>query len=395
MFGLKPTYRLRASFYILALIVAIFMIINSIHFFKDTYNFELNKIKTINIIRNKILLKDKISCKCKKAKTNNKYNRPNIIRLNNENFLIIEGNRIEIYNHKNKSFKAIKQIPYNLGNLFYKKDNGNILFINDSDIIEFDNQLEQFRRISSGISGVNTNYEKCVVIPYSNEIIYIGLISLHLLENSEWYFYLDSIIEFNIKNYQYKKIKINNSPKFSSYVVTNNKKFLVLGKEKGEIHIYDVEKNIFEEIGKLNQNWNFIIQEYGKNQLLLLPTTINDYTKLIFDTKKPFQNLDLNTFENLQLDITYNQIDFSFIPRFVTPTSIDNYIIFPNGVVLNGNNKKLFFPENPNIIYLNRYNSIIYSVGNNDYISMGCILGGCTSNNVSIISINIKDNESS
>ena len=37
LFGLKLTYRLRASFYILALIVAIFMIINSIHFFKDTY----------------------------------------------------------------------------------------------------------------------------------------------------------------------------------------------------------------------------------------------------------------------------------------------------------------------------------------------------------------------
>ena len=386
-------FKLRNIFYILILIITIFIIINVVPFFRDTYYFELNKIKTVKIIRNKTLLRDKISCKCKEVKTNNKYNRPNIIKLNNEKLLIFEGKRIELYDPKRKKFKKIKHITDNLGDLFYQKDNGNILFIKDSDVIEFDNQFEQFRKISTGILDLNTNYYKSVIIPYSNEVIYIGLISLRLLKNSEWYFYLDSIIEFNIKNYQYKKIKINNSLEFSSYIVTNNKKFLAIGRKGGEIYIYDLKRNIFEQIGKLNHNGNFIIQEYGNNQLLFLPTTNDDYTKLIYDAQKPFQNFNLNTFECSQLRITYNKIDFTSIPRFVTPTSIGDYIIFPNGVIFNGNNGKLFFPQKPNVIYLNRYNSVISGIGNNDYISMGCILGGCQSNYASIISINIKENE--
>lgn len=146
----------------------------------------------------------------------------------------------EIYNPETKSYKLLKPVPYELGDFYYKYKNGNLLFITPENTIKFDIKTESFKKVSNGIPLLKDKKYTKILIPYSDEKIYIILLSQKGV--------ITHSIEYNLSDYKISVTDTAIETKFmhhpGGYAVINNSQVL-LNDYKGNLYIYDsVNKSI-------------------------------------------------------------------------------------------------------------------------------------------------------
>ena len=122
----------------------------------------------------------------KKIKTNFKHYHPISIKIDNERYLICEEKNSEKYNHKLGKYFPLNNVPY-LGKNYYQYKNGNILFINDKNIVLFDKDTQQFKILHNGIKDLHNSYSysyKNILFPYSDDVIYIAVAEIGFDEHN-------------------------------------------------------------------------------------------------------------------------------------------------------------------------------------------------------------------
>ncbi len=332
---------------------------NDINRILEKYNVD-NK-NQYDELKKQLIFVNTITWKYKSITPNNKYNKPIGIKINENEVLLCENNKIpEIYNHKTKKFELLSSIEYNLGNLYYQNKLGEVLFINDDSIIVFYPNTKQFKKISDGIKNVGLgedNYQY-LILPYSNEYIYICIFKPIYKNN----FSFDTIVRLNLKNYKYKVQKITNSPNIRSYGIVNNNEIVLIEELNNDIYFYDVNNNNFEKkaVRKDNGHGYFYIFQYDKDNLLLLP----NYPDILF------QIVNLN---NMQTDVLYAALDHnSFHYVHCSPILINKNIIFPNGIIFNTEKNKIYYPDQLMNIYQNNCNLLLLPLNDKEFLRLGC-----------------------
>jgi len=146
----------------------------------------------------------------------------------------------EIYNPETKSYKLLKPVPYELGDFYYKYKNGNLLFITPENTIKFDIKTESFKKVSNGIPLLKDKKYTKILIPYSDEKIYIIMLSQKGI--------ITHSIEYNLADYKISTADTAIETKFlhnpGGYAVINNSQVL-FDDNNGNLYIYDsVNKSI-------------------------------------------------------------------------------------------------------------------------------------------------------
>ena len=332
---------------------------------------------------------------------------PQGVKINAEKIFIYEKNHdpmlISIQKSVLLSNFDIKTIKYEflrnsdnigeLGTLNLKRGN-NIIFFNHDNTILFDSEKKSFKKVSNGIPELKD--KKTILLDYSDNLVYIatlnvidykkGNLNKTCVEKNEQknFFIFDSLIKFDLETYKYEKKDIKNSPKIAGYNAFSNTEFLFIGYEDTNMYLYDVIKNEFKliNIGLKNEE-EIIIAKYNSKNFLLIP--YNSYYEKVVSNKSLYI-INRDNFQKTEVE--------NIFPIVNTTSSVvavvDNKVIFVNGIVFDGNTKKLYRPSFINMKNKD-YSSFIIAINDKDFLRLGFTpIGLCLKaerQNINIISL--------
>ena len=300
--------------------------------------------------------------KYKRIFTNSGYHNPIGIKLNDNEIFIYEEPRLyaEIYNNNTKKFKTIKNIGYNLGHLYYKNKEGKILFIHNNYIIEFDNNLKTFKKISEGIPELeielSPQFKEFSLFETSEDFIYIGIFNKEgqIFGDVHCYYKFDSIIKLDLKNYKYEKIKVKNSPIILNWVKINSEELLLISEQY--LYIYNLAENKFEKKYKHKlPPFYFYICKSNNTKIFLIPY-LNNIS---------FRILDIKDFSISDSHVALNSITYS------SPICIEELLIFPSGIIWDSEYNILYYPNKFSKIHNSTYNKLFLAINNKEFLRLG------------------------